>query len=169
MDDVRVIYRKYDGSLHWNLVGNRLGEDGHGVWVGVPVTAQVFKGELLTGPVEAVHVVCLPRDGWWTATFNAEPHRTEVYCDVTTVPHWEDRTVSMVDLDLDVVRRRAGNIYVDDEDEFATHQVMYAYPPHVVTAARQAADWLLGAVTERAEPFGSTFRHWLEKAAQAGV
>ena len=34
MDQVRIVYRKYDGTLHWNQPGWRLGEDGYGVWVG---------------------------------------------------------------------------------------------------------------------------------------
>ena len=33
----------------------------------------------------------------------------------------------MVDLDLDVIRMRDGGI-LDDEDEFAEHQVRYGYP-----------------------------------------
>ena len=29
--DVRVVYRKHDGSLHWHLMTRWLGEDEHGV------------------------------------------------------------------------------------------------------------------------------------------
>jgi hypothetical protein len=36
MTPIRVVYRKYDGSLHWNYATHRLGEDEHGVWVGAP-------------------------------------------------------------------------------------------------------------------------------------
>src|SRR5690606_10713315 len=35
-DTVRVVYRKYDGALHWHQQGQWLGEDEHGVWVGCP-------------------------------------------------------------------------------------------------------------------------------------
>ena len=33
---------------------------------------------------EAPHVLLFPRQAWWTACFNAAPHRTEIYCDITT-------------------------------------------------------------------------------------
>lgn len=67
----------------------------------------------------------------------------------------------MVDLDLDVRRRRAGAVELLDEDEFAVHQVRYGYPPEVIEGARAAADWLTGAVRERVEPFDSAYHSWL--------
>ena len=33
---------------------------------------------------EQAHVQLFPRDQWFTAIFNDEPRRTEIYCDVTT-------------------------------------------------------------------------------------
>jgi uncharacterized protein len=162
--DVRVVYRKYDGSLHWNHPARLLGEDEHGTWLGVPAQTRVFKGEPEWGPVEAPFTILMPRDAWWTATFNAEPHRTEVYCDITTVPHWPTPSlVTMVDLDLDVRRRRAGAVDLLDEDEFADHRVRFGYPPEVVSAAEAAANWLYTAVRERVEPFDTVYTQWLAR------
>jgi len=45
----------------------------------------------------------------------------------------------MVDLDLDVVLTREGHLFVDDEDEFAAHQVELGYPPEVVALAEGVA------------------------------
>ncbi len=39
--------------------------------------------------------------------FNPPPRTSEVYCDITTPARWEGDTVHIIDLDLDVVRRRA--------------------------------------------------------------
>jgi protein associated with RNAse G/E len=70
----------------------------------------------------------------------------------------------MIDLDLDVVRlRRDGRVFVDDEDEFAEHQVRYGYPPEVVNKAEQAAASLLAAVSAGLEPFGTAAERWLDK------
>jgi protein associated with RNAse G/E len=161
-DDVRVVYRKFDGTLHWNHPARRLGEDTHGVWLGVSASTRMYKGEPEWGPVEAPFAMLMPRDAWWTATFNAEPHRTEIYCDITTVPAWPTPAeVTMVDLDLDVRRRRAGAVERLDDDEFAEHRVRFGYPPEVVAAAEAAADWLLTAVRDRVEPFDRGYHHWL--------
>jgi predicted RNA-binding protein associated with RNAse of E/G family len=109
-----------------------------------------------------------PRDGWWTASFNAAPHRTDVYCDITTVPTWPGPdVVTMVDLDLDVRRRRTGLVEILDEDEFALHQVRYGYPAEVIEQAWAAAEWLATALTDQIEPFGSAYRHWLDVIAKA--
>jgi protein associated with RNAse G/E len=167
-DLVRVVYRKYDGSLHWNQPGRRLGEDEYGIWVGAPGGTPVSRGEELVNPAEHDHVMLFPLDGWWTASFNAAPHRTEIYCDITTVPTWPmPDVVTMVDLDLDVRRRRVGTVELLDEDEFAAHQVKYGYPADVIEQAWSAAQWLTGALREHAEPFGTHYRHWLEKLAAA--
>jgi uncharacterized protein len=165
MTDVRVVYRKYDGTLHWNHPARRLDADDLGTWLAVPAHTRVHKGEPEWGPVEAPFVMLLPHEAWWTATFNAEPHRTEIYCDITTVPHWPTPDeVTMVDLDLDVRRRRAGAVDLLDEDEFAEHRVRFGYPPEIIAAATAAADWLYAAVRDRVEPFGVGYRRWLERA-----
>ena len=165
MTDVRVVYRKFDGALHWNHPACRLGEDDLGCWLGVAARTRMRRGEPEWGPAEAPFVMLIPRDAWWTATFNAEPHRTEIYCDVTTVPRWPSpQEVTMVDLDLDVRRRRAGAVERLDEDEFAEHRVRFGYPPEVVAAATAAADWLFAAIEARVEPFGTGYRNWLDRA-----
>lgn len=161
---VRVVYTKYDGSLHWNHPALRLGEDEHGVWLGCPTGTAMRRGS--ESPVVFGHpfVLLIPRDSWWTACFNAEPNKTEIYCDITTVPRWPDAgTVTMVDLDLDVIRRRSGRIFLDDEDEFAEHQVRYGYPADVIDSARRSADRLMTAVTSRAEPFADAHRDWIKR------
>ena len=165
MDSLRLVFRKFDGSLHWNYAVTRLGEDEHGVWVGAASGTETFKGTTRKGPVDSPHVLLLPRNAWWTACFNAEPHRTEIYCDIATVPHWTDDEVTMIDLDLDVIRRRTGKLILDDEDEFAAHQVKYAYPADVIAEAKASAEWLLAAVGQHAEPFGTRSHHWLAQVS----
>ncbi|MFC7219352.1 DUF402 domain-containing protein [Streptomyces polyrhachis] len=166
-DLVRVVYRKYDGTLHWNLTMRRLGEDAHGVWLGAPPYTPIAKGHESAEPAAWAYVSLVPRepDTWWTATFNAQPKSTEIYVDVTTPARWTSAAeVGCVDLDLDVVRRRgADGALLLDEDEFAEHRVRYGYPPEVVQRARAAADWLLAAVAERREPFGEAYRGWLAR------
>lgn len=163
---VQVDYLKYDGSLHWNLRMRRLGEDEHGVWLGLPADSVIYKGHDSVHPLLDAHVILFPRgETWWTATFNAVPRRTEIYCDITTPPRWpEPDTVTMVDLDLDVLRKRdSGHTVLVDEDEFAEHQVRYAYPPEVVASAQESARWLMDAVSAGSGPFGGAHRRWLAR------
>jgi len=164
--EVRVVVRKFDGSLHRHHSMVWLGEDEFGIWLGAPIGTVYSKGE--EGEVYATRerrVMLFPRDAWWTALFQAAPARLDVYCDVTTPSDWAGTgEVTMIDLDLDVCRRRQdGSVFVDDEDEFAGHQKRYGYPPDTVTRARSAADRLSAALRDGVEPFGSRYRAWLDR------
>lgn len=162
-----MVYRKYDGSLHWNCTMRWLGEDAHGQWLGVPAMSEARRGHEPPVTFREPYVQLFPAAARWTALFNAAPARTEVYCDITTVPRWRDDEVTMVDLDLDVIRQRPdGETFVDDEDEFAAHQVRYAYPPDVVAGAEEACRWLFKAVSTRAEPFDRVAATWLARIGE---
>jgi protein associated with RNAse G/E len=161
-DEVRVVYRKYDGSLHWNQVMQWLGEDEHGIWTGAvpPVVARRgYEEPVIT---DYAQVMLFPRGAWWTASFNAAPARTEVYCDISSPAQWPDPgEVTMIDLDLDVIRRRDGNVAIVDEDEFADHQLKFGYPPDVIAESQRAAAWLKAALSDGTEPFGSVYLSYL--------
>ncbi|WP_327291827.1 DUF402 domain-containing protein [Streptomyces sp. NBC_01198] len=160
---IQVNYRKYDGTLHWNLRMRRLGEDEHGIWLGLPADSVMRKGHNPEVPVPEAHVLLFPREAWWTATFNAAPRATEIYCDITTPPRWpSEDEVTMVDLDLDVLLKRAAPAPIlVDEDEFAEHQVRYGYPADVVAAAEESARWLMGAIARAEGPFDGVHKCWL--------
>jgi protein associated with RNAse G/E len=160
-DMVRVVYRKYDGTAHRDYPARRLAEDDLGTWLGVSAgTRSVYHGR---PSVEQIpFVVLVPHDAWWTGMFNPPPRTSEVYCDITTPAEWEGDTVRIVDLDLDVVRRRAtGAVELRDEDEFADHRQRFGYPDDVADNAEGAARWLLGALADGTEPFATAYRKWL--------
>jgi uncharacterized protein len=163
---VRLVFTKYDGSLHWHQTMLYLGEDEHGIWLGARPGATAQRGAEPPIRFEGASVQLVPVGGlWWTAVFNDPPSGAEVYCDISTPAQWRGPgEVTMIDLDLDVVRVRGDHrVFIDDEDEFAEHQVRYGYPPEVVSQAEETAAWLLAAVTAGAEPFGSVSQAWLEK------
>jgi uncharacterized protein len=164
-EPVRVVYTKYDGSLHWNYTTYRLGADEHGSWLGVGPNSLSRRGHEPPVHFAEPYVMLVPPDGWWTAMFNDAPARTEIYCDITTIPQWPaPAEVTMVDLDLDVIRRRDGTVFIDDEDEFLDHQLRYSYPADITAAARKSADDLYTQVHTNAEPFATTYHTWLNLA-----
>lgn len=162
-DPVRVVYRKYDGALHWHQRGTALGHDEHGAWVGFPAGTEARRGCEPAIVVAQPHVMLFPPEGWWTAVFNGGQSEVLIYCDISTVPTWTDGMVIMVDLDLDVARFRAdGRVEILDEDEFAEHRVRYGYPTDVIIAAESATHRLAEAIRAGAEPFATTYRAWLD-------
>jgi uncharacterized protein len=170
--DVRVVYTKYDGSLHWHHTMRYLGTDAHGVWLGAPGGTPSQRGSEPPIILKQPWVQLIPAgDQWWSGAFNGEPAATEIYCDIGTPARWVNSAeVTMADLDLDVVRLRAdGQVLLLDEDEFAAHQVRYEYPAHVIRQAEQAAARLLAAIGADAEPFSTDYRGWLEMIALSGT
>ena len=164
---MRARYTKWGGKRHHGADLVYLGADEHGDWLGDPVGNQ-WSG----GPKSFVsvtdNVLLVPRGRGMTAMFySAHPEQAfELYVDITTPPAWDGDRVTAVDLDLDVIRRFDGSWYVDDEDEFAEHQVSYAYPPELVAAAeaecvRVSGEIRSGATVlamETAAPWRAVFR-----------
>jgi protein associated with RNAse G/E len=168
--DVQVVYRKHDGSLHWHMTNRWLGEDEHGIWTGAARPATMRKGDGPLVTLDHASVMLFPRGAWWTAAFNDAPATTEIYCDITTPARWPSASeVTMIDLDLDVCRTRAGAVELHDADEFACHQVRYQYPAHVIAAAERAADWLRAALTQNREPFATVYRSYLALVADGAA
>lgn len=159
------MFFKYDGGLHRRLTMRLLGEDEHGTWLyaaaGTTVRSGVA-GKSFTNRRATVRLV--PAGQWWSAIFFARPGKWDVYCDIGTPARWPDPgTVSMVDLDLDLLRaRRSGRVQLLDEDEFTAHSRQYDYPAEVVAQARDAAGRLMTDLTGGAEPFATRYRHWLQ-------
>ncbi len=159
---VEVVFLKYDGRPHRSYRARWLGADEHGTWLGVAAGTPAR----IDGDHEIVreepYVLLVPQRAWWTAMFNAPPRRSQVYCDVTTPAHWAGTAeVTVVDLDLDVRRRRWGLVERLDDDEFAEHRTLFGYPEEVVTEAVAASYWLATALADGTEPFATVFQHWL--------
>lgn len=143
-----------------------LGRDEHGTWAGAAVGTRLARPG---AAFESGHdwVTCFPDSSPWAASFYDSPQQLiAVYVDVTTVPLWAGATVTMVDLDLDVVLMRDGHLFLDDEEEFDEHRVTLAYPPEVVELAVRTAAELMTAVRDRREPFGDVGATWLTTASR---
>jgi protein associated with RNAse G/E len=158
---VRVEYTKYDGSPHRGYPALHLGEDEHGVWLGVPLH-RFDDGDF---KYDDPYVLLVPKDSWWTALFNAPSRRTEIYCDVATPAEWSGTgRVRFADLDLDVRRRRgSGAVELVDQDEFEVNRARYGYPTDVVDHAWSAAKWLVNALSSGTEPFAGGYHAWLDQ------
>jgi protein associated with RNAse G/E len=166
--DVHVAMTKWGGARHWTFDARGLGSDEHGHWLGQ------CRGDSLTRPgaefvMPSNSVLLCPRNSWFVATFYAESppgaNNPEVYVDVASVTSWSAASATAVDLDLDVVRRWDGSVFVDDEDEFREHQRTLGYPPEVISAAQASCEHLVPAVTNHLPPFDDTSAGWLDVLA----
>ena len=169
---MRVVFRKWGGRPHWEYDALRLGDDEHGTWIGAAAGTRLERPGAGFDALGSF-VSLVPHDAPFVATFYdsvwaAAETGVDVYVDITTVPRWDGDRVSMVDLDLDVVRGRTGRVWVDDEDEFADHRVRFGYPADVVRLAATSCDQVQAAVAAGAPPYdGVAPATWFSRLAAA--
>jgi protein associated with RNAse G/E len=159
-------WRKWDGGVHWVHDCIYLGSDQWGDWFGQhPGQGSSRPGRTFT----ATHpnVTLLPPSGDYAYTHNAPPHRTRVYIDIAWDVRWRDGEPTGIDMDLDVVDREDGGVYIDDRDEWDEHRIAYGYPAEVVTELDALAYELERQVAAHTAPFDlDTGERWIARLAE---
>jgi hypothetical protein len=162
-DPVRVVMTKWGERPHWEYDATFLGVDQHGEWLGCP-TGTFYSRPGMEFVADFAGVVLIPAgSAAHLAAFNDQHAAAATYVDMTTPPVWEGSVLRAVDLDLDVVELHDGTVFVDDEDEFAEHQLTFGYPAEVVTMAERSAAEVVAAVREGAAPYDGTADAWLAR------
>lgn len=173
---VRCAMTKWGERPHYQFVGWSLGTDVHGAWLGFPAGTTFRRpGAEFIAPVD--QVTCVPRIDdrrrrvGHLATFHAAGGPVQVYVDITGVPEWmppgaarggagSEWRLHAVDLDLDVIASLAGEVVIDDVDEFDRHREEFGYPDSVVAGCRAEAQAVQSALRSRVAPYDGTARSW---------
>jgi len=163
---VSVRMRKWDDTPHWQCEMTYLGSDQFGRWLGSTAGTQVSRPGA-NFATRAPGTKLIPHHGTYLPNFNDPPFGFAIYTDVTDQPvlarEADGWVLRAVDLDLDVILDHAGEVLIDDEDEFEQHIVEFGYPPDVVDRARRTTAELHAAFVARAEPFATVGHRWLSR------
>jgi protein associated with RNAse G/E len=167
MRPVTVQFLKNPDTLHWGFEGWHLGEDEYGTWIAVPSGSRRWKGETPVRSTRDDAVFCAPHSGWWHLHFNGPVSNFSHFVDIVTPPVWvSENRYQMIDLDLDVVVHQNGRVEVEDEDEFAIHQVELGYTAEMVRGALDETAHIVAALEARVEPFFAVAEGWMEELAR---
>lgn len=145
-----------------------LGTDEAGIWLLAPKGAEASYAARGPAPLPVNFLTLVPHATGWIATWmwGNDAIDIDVYVDVVGDPRWVSATeLRVIDLDLDVIRRRNGHVSLDDEDEFLENVTLRRYPADVVQRARATAGELVEAVAQRRPPFGNESQQWRNAAA----
>ena len=173
-------WRKWDGSPHWRHECVYLGADAWGDWVGQPTgwgSERPARSFTAPGP----NVTLVPPSGDFALTVNRDhPKGMRIYIDLA----WDLRAVAAqdpeastggvpvlftgIDMDLDVVRVEGERgTWIDDEDEWDEHRVLYGYPAEVQRRLEALAAELEQRVRAQVPPFDdATADAWLDRLAE---
>ena len=163
MREIWVERRKWPAAPHYGHAGWVLGEDVHGLWLELRVGSPVYRGDVVLFYGSGGGLMLVPPDDGWLAWF-PEFGDFELYVDIVSGTTRSESSVTMVDLDLDVIRRRDGSVELLDEDEFRLHQVELEYPAQLIAHAERTAEHVLDAVRANIEPFaGRAALEWMTR------
>lgn len=169
-DEVVCDWRKWPDTPYRSTPMIRLGEDEHGTWLFAPRGAAASYAVHGPTPLPVSFLTLVPVGATcWMATWMRDNDEIDIdlYVDIVQAPQWTGSgQLRIVDLDLDVIRRRSGVVVLDDEDELEEHAVTLGYPPELVHQARTTAAAVLTAVTDGTPPFGDPPARWLAAAAR---
>ena len=141
-----------------------LDQDDWGTWLWTPPGSTARRGDEPARTFNHLNVKLIAPGEWWTAIWN-DSGRYDLYVDIITPPAWNGDRVTMIDLDLDIVRLANDRVVIADEDEFAAHRVAYGYPQSVIARTRQVTDNLWRHISNGEEPFNAVGATRMKEAA----
>ena len=96
-------------------------------------------------------------DRWYNVFRFLEPDGSfrNFYCNVNMPPRFDGRTLTYVDLDMDIVVSPGLSYEILDVEEFETNALRFKYPEDVRRRAHIAIDELISLIESRLFPFNS--------------
>lgn len=151
---IRVESTKWDGSIHYQYDALLVDEVGPLLRFFAPkgTTVRGYRGE---GPMQQGLVGLFFTDRWYNLYHNLGPVGRRgflSYANVGTPAEFSDGIIRWIDLDVDVVQGE-GFLSVDDEDEFAEHRELMAYPETLVQRVLETRDLLVPIASAGVFPF----------------
>ena len=154
-EDVIVQVMKYDGALHRRWQASLVARHGSLLIFDAAFSEEVRHSQL--GLIErgtvSLEYYWLNR---WYNVFRFQNTRGALrnfYCNVNMPPAFDGRTLTYVDLDIDIVVAPDLSYSILDRDEFEQNALRYKYPREVIREAERALSELISMIEARRFPF----------------
>lgn len=154
---VNVRTFKYDGTEHRRWSAHLLKREGQMLVLDARFEEEIrhpFLGIINCGTV-SVEYYWLNR--WYNVFRFLKPtgELRNFYCNINVPPTFFRRTLSYIDLDMDVLVEPDYSYTVLDEEEFATNALKFNYPREIQARSHQALDELISLIELRDYPFSA--------------
>lgn len=148
---------KFDGTEHRQWRASRIRREGTLLVLDAAFDQEVRHSQL--GLIErgTVSIEYYWLDRWYNVFRFLEPdgRLRNFYCNVNMPPRFDGRTLTYVDLDMDIVVSPDLSYEILDMDEFETNALKFKYPVDVGSKAQRALDELIALIESREFPFNS--------------
>ena len=159
-DEIVVSVRKYDGREHRRWPARIARREGS-----LLVLDAVFDEEIqhdLLGTISSgtISTEYYWLDRWYNVFRFSDPagRLRNFYCNINEPPQFDERTLSYVDLDIDVLVAPDLTYQVLDLDDFEENARSFPYPDEVQSQAQRALEELIGLIESRSFPFKVSVR-----------
>jgi protein associated with RNAse G/E len=146
---------KYDGVLHRTWTAELVRQDESLILLDAKFADEIVHDLLGTIAVGTHSLEYYWLNRWYNIFRFAEPDGKlrNYYCNVNQPPRFDGKTLSYVDLDLDILVEPDFSYRILDVEDFEANAKRYGYTPEVQTHARRALDDLVAMIETRAVPF----------------
>lgn len=162
MKPILVHSTKYDGSLHYRYP-TVLVQEAPGLLMlygalGTPLES--YRGDQVA-PWHSLELYWSDRFYNLSVTWRAHWQPHSHYINIATPATWHDGTLRYVDIDLDVIwRASTSEVVLDDQDEFAQHQLRFGYPSDLIDQAWRSSEEVRAMIAQRIYPFDGSLHSW---------
>jgi protein associated with RNAse G/E len=148
---------KYDGSEHRRWPAEVLRQEGSLIVLDAKFPDEIVHDLLGTIAAGTHSLEYYWLDRWYNVFRFArrDGKLRNYYCNVNVPARFDGRTLSYVDLDLDILVDPDFSYRVLDVEDFERNVKLYGYSEGIQANARQAVDELVSMIETRAFPFNS--------------
>jgi len=153
---------KYDGSLHYRYLGTVVQADSDllMLYAQPGTVCDSYRGQM-TAKYHSLELYWPDRFYNLTVMWHPDWRPRMHYVNIATPATWDDGTLRFIDLDLDVIWfADSGEIVLDDEDEFALHQMRFGYPGDLIAQVQRSSDQVRQLLAQSAYPFDGSLFAW---------
>jgi protein associated with RNAse G/E len=154
---IQVRAYKYDGSEHRSWPAQVLRQEGPLIVLDAKFPEEVVHDLLGTIASGTHSLEYYWLDRWYNVFRFAQPNGElrNYYCNVNVPPTFDGKTLSYVDLDLDILVEPDFSYQILDVEDFERNAKLYGYSNEVQTNVRLAVHELVNLIETRGFPFWS--------------
>jgi len=153
-----VVVRKFDGAEHRRWSAQLVDKSDSLITLDATFDEHIEHDLLGSVPAGTISREYYWLDRWYNVfRFSDSEHRLkQFYCNINMPPHFDGKTISYVDLDIDVLVEPDLSHRILDVEDFEQNSKIYSYPVEVQNAARAALEDVVRLIESRAFPFNTT-------------
>ena len=163
---IKVISRKYDGTLRETYTGRLLEQVGPMIRLQVSAGTPIYRGTDRPAVSADNGIEIYFTDRWYNVWHFLEHGINKYlwYSNIATPAKFDGTTLQWIDLDIDVCCHMDGSIQSLDFDEFQENRLKMVCPENLVEQALAAHDEVIQLAKTGAFPFNrnTQLRHWIE-------